>query len=74
MIVSEFIEWLKTQDQGATVEILCGERSSGYEGDSYHKEDFDSTKHVEYTDMRGNPFAVGKSYENSRSLFIGESE
>jgi len=74
MIVSEFIEWLKTQDQGATVEVLHGIRSRAWEGDSYRKVDFDPEKHYEYIDMRGNQFAVGKPYENSRMLFIGEAE
>ena len=74
MIVSDFIEWLKTQDQGATVEILVGVRGRTWEGDSYRKEDFDPETHVEYSDMRGNQFAVGKPYENSRTLFLGDSE
>lgn len=74
MIVSEFIKWLKTQDQGATVEVLHGIASRNWEGDSYRKVDFDPEKHSDYTDMRGNPFAVGKPYENSRTLFLGEAE
>lgn len=74
MIVEDFIKWLKTQDQGATVEILIGERARGYGGDEYHKVDFDPEKHVEYTDMRGNKFAIGKPYENTRSLFLGAAE
>ena len=74
MIVEYFIKWLQTQDQGATVEVLVGERSRGYEGDTYHKADFDPEKHVDYIDMRGNPFGVGKPYENERTLFLGDSE
>ena len=74
MIVSEFIEWLKLQDQGATVEVLHGTRSVNWEGDSYRKVAFDPAIHGDYTDMRGNPFAKGKPYENSRTLFIGEAE
>lgn len=71
MIVSEFIAWLATQDQGATVEVLQGERGSGYEGDYYRRVDFDPEKHADYMDMRGNPHAVGKPYENARTLFLG---
>ena len=74
MTVQKFIRWLETQDQDATVEIMVGVRSIGYEGDSYRHDDFDPEKHAEYVDMRGNPFAVGKSYENSRSLFLGGEE
>lgn len=72
MIVSEFIEWLKTQDQGATVYVLSGERGRGYEGDSYRQVVFDSENHAVYTDMRGNPFARGKPYQDERDLFLGE--
>jgi hypothetical protein len=71
MTVSEFIEWLKTQDQGATVEILVGESGTGYGGDFYHRASLDIEKHSDYTDFRGNQFAVGKSYENERRLFLG---
>ena len=71
MKVRDFIRWLETQDQDATVEILTGVRAYAWEGDSYRRDDFDPGKHVEYIDMRGNPFAVGKSYENARSLFLG---
>jgi len=74
MIVSDFIEWLKTQDQGATVRVLHGIHARAWEGDSYRRVDFDPEKHSDYTDMRGNHLAVGKPYENSRTLFIGEAE
>lgn len=72
MIVEDFIKWLQTQDQGATVEILVRERSVGYEGDSYSRKDFDPEQHGDYIDMRGNPYTAGKSCENSRILFLGE--
>lgn len=71
MIVKDLIDWLKTQDQEATVEILIGQRSRSYEGDSYHRGDFDVEEHVDYIDMRGNPHAIGKPYENARTLFLG---
>jgi hypothetical protein len=74
MIVEDFIKWLQTQDQGATVEVLCGRMGRSYEGNYYRQIDFDPEKHVDYTDMRGNPFGVGKSYENSRTLFLGDAE
>lgn len=74
MIVSEFIEWLKTQDQGATVEVL--QRVSGglgYGGDDYMVVVFDPEKHAEYVDFRKNQYAAGKPYENDRNLFLGET-
>jgi hypothetical protein len=74
MTVSEMIEWLKTQDQGATVDILCGQHGRGYEGDSYSRVYFDPKEHAEYTDMRGNQFAKGTPYENERTLFLGYYE
>ena len=74
MIVEDFIKWLQPQDQGATVEVLIGERARGYEGDTYHTTDFDPEKHVYYIDMRGNKFGVGKPYENARSLFLGAAD
>ena len=74
MIVADFIKWLQTQDQGATVEILEGKQSRGYESDSYHRKDFNPEKHVDYIDMRGNKFAIGKPYENARTLFIGSED
>lgn len=71
MTVKEFIKWLKTQDQGATVEVLCIEKSLGYLGPTYQRVDFDPEIHSDYLDMRGNKFAIGKPYENARSLFLG---
>jgi len=74
MTVQQFIRWLETQDQEATVEIMVGVRSSGYGGDSYRVDDFAPEKHAKYTDMRSNLFAVGKPWENSRTLFLGGEE
>ena len=72
MIVRELIEWLKTQDQEATVETLEGTAAKAWEGDSYSWVELTVNKHTEYSDMRGNPFAKGKPYENSRTLYLGE--
>ena len=74
MKVSELIEYLKTQDQDATVEVLQGYRGSGYSGDGYRKVDFDPERHAEYTDFRGNPYCKGQPYENGRFLFLGECD
>ena len=69
MTVSELITWLQTQDQGATVEVVVSEyrdwsRDAGWRT-------FDPAEHSDYSDMRGNQFAVGKPYENSRTLYLG---
>lgn len=75
MIVSEFIEWLKTQDQGAKVEVLRLVTGRDYEGDSVKVVDFEveTGNLFDYTDMRGNQFAKGKPYENHRTLLLGEN-
>ena len=71
MTVKDFIEWLKTKDQGATVEVLSVKNSLGYLETQGERVDFDTELHSEYIDWRDNKFAVGKPYENSRSLFLG---
>lgn len=72
MKVREFIAWLAAQDQEATVEVICVTPGRAYECDNVNREEFDPEEHVTYTDMRGNKFAVGKPYENSRTLFLGD--
>ena len=74
MIVADFIKWLQTQDQGATVEVLECEHSRGYEGDSYHRKNFNPEKHTNYIDMRGNKFGIGTPYENERTLLLGSDD
>lgn len=71
MTVRELIEWLSKQDLDATVEVLKGTRGQGWEGDSYRWVDLDVNEHTNYSDMRGNPFAKGKPYENARTLTLG---
>lgn len=47
MKVKELIEWLTTQDQEASVEILVG----FYDGFSiYYRDEFNPSLHSEYTD------------------------
>jgi hypothetical protein len=74
MTVAELIEWLKTQDQGATVEVLVGKRGRSYEGDRYYFSEFRPVL-SNYTDFRGNPHVKPNSpYFNSRILELGEEE
>lgn len=72
MKVSEFIEWLKTQDQEATVDVLVIEPSRNWSGESHHWEPFTPDDHSDYLDMRNNMFAKGKPHENDRTLRLGE--
>ncbi len=69
MIVEDFIKWLQTQDQGATIEVLVGERRDYAGGYNCHKVDFDPEKHVYVVDNRG----YDLSCEHERSLFIGDA-
>ena len=69
MIVSEFMEWLATQDQGATVEVIEVRQGPIYCPRDPYIVDFDLDKHVEYIDLRGNPNAAGST---SRTLTLGE--
>lgn len=73
MKVAEMIEWLKTQDQEAEVEVLkIVDDPYGYTGYSFRQVPFDISR-AEYVDMRGNQFAVGQTYADSRTLFLGET-
>ena len=75
MTVFEFITWLQTQDQCATVEVLMSRRSRGYDGGDYvFTVDF-SPELSEYSDMRGNQFVKpDASYFNKRTLLLGDKE
>jgi len=65
MIVSEFIEWLKTQN--AVVEVLY--HTDGRSGGSVAVTNFDPEKHVEYTNYERLEIAKGVYYDNT--LFLG---
>lgn len=72
MTVAQMIEWLKTQDQGATVEVVVADYCS-FGGDADPRAvDFDPDEHADYADMRNNPFAKGQPYANTRTLLLGE--
>ncbi len=67
MRVREFIEWLaQFPDQDATVEVLeC------WQGVTSSVE-FDPEKHVEYTDLRGNPWIKDDDpYKDAHTLLLG---
>ena len=75
MLVSEFIEWLKSQDQCATVEVIVQGDPETYQ--SYGRcetelLDVENDDHIEYTDFRGNQFVKEDSpHFNKRYLKLG---
>jgi hypothetical protein len=76
MTVSEFIDWLKGQDQEAIVECVCHGRIGSYyeQGGTATIEEF-TPGLSDYTDFRGNQFVrPGDPSYNKRILLIGESE
>lgn len=79
MIVSELIDWLKTQDQDAVVDVLHHTSGSGYydQGGNVSIEEFTATefKDWEYTDFRGNYFVKEDApHFNKRFLQIGTKD
>lgn len=73
MKVSEFIEWLETQDQEATVEVVVRVPATGWGGDSVSVVEF-TPELSYYVDLRGNPFMKDNSpIKDSRTLLLGES-
>lgn len=78
MTVADLIEWLKTQDQGATVQVV---KHSSH-GASYYEQggtatvvEFDPTDvtHHDYTDFRENQYVKpDAAYFNQRYLLLGE--
>lgn len=73
MTVAEFGQWLTTQDQGAILEVLARVEGRGYQGDTFEWRDFNPEEHANYVDMRGNRFAAGTPYAESRTLSLGEA-
>ncbi len=73
MTVAEFIEWLKTQDQEAIVEVIVNESSRDYEGGVTEcTKDF-TPELSDYDDLRCNPFITPDNcYFNKRRLLLGE--
>lgn len=73
MNVAELIEWLKTQDQGAKVQVLVRVPTRGYEGDSVDVADFVPAL-SDYTDFRDNRFvAADVPHKGCRFLLLGEN-
>ena len=74
MTVSSLIEYLRTQDHGATVNVVEHRRGRGYydQGGNANVVEFDPSKHVDYTDLRGNQFVSPDApYYNQRTLLLG---
>lgn len=77
MTVREMIEWLKTQDQDAEVEVLMKESGCGWDsGDYVTTVTFDASNRDlwDYTDFRGNPHVKpDEPYYGKRYLKLGDS-
>lgn len=72
--VEQLIEWLKTQDQGAIVEVVFHKSGNHYyeQGGSVEIKEF-SPELTDYTDLRNNPFIdKDKPYYNARTLLLGQ--
>jgi hypothetical protein len=74
MMVKEFIAWLQTQDQDATVRVLVQSTPPPYESFGSCDEVVFTPDLAEYLDMRGNPFAQGKPYGQDHDLILGQKD
>jgi len=85
MIVAELIEWLKDQDQGATVTVVAHSLGTDYYGPSgsehytvegkVEEVEFDPGEHFQYRDLRGNKsITPDMPYYNRRYLLLGVDE
>lgn len=74
MNVKELIEWLKSQDQDATVRVIGVKEGDYYTQAGVPKAvDFDPDEYSEYTDFRENPFVKdGDPRKEKRTLTLGE--
>lgn len=77
MKVHELIAWLQAfEDQDAVVKVLHNEGGGGYyaQGGVTNEVEFDPERHIDYTDYRENPFAVGQPWAKERTLLLGMDE
>lgn len=76
MNVRELAAWLAAfEDQDAEVEVVQHTHGSGYydQGGTAAPVPLDLTRHVEYTDLRGNPHIDPDApYFERRTLLLGE--
>ena len=79
MLVKDFIKWLETQDQEATVEVLHHSSGTSYydQGGNVSTKEFTDSPyaHYEYTDFRGNQYVKDDAhYYNKRCLQLGTKD
>ena len=78
MTVSQLIEWLKTQDQGATVQVVTIDEAqpwTAYGPAVLVELDVTNADHMEYTDFRGNQFVKPDAHHfNQRYLTFGSTD
>ena len=71
MIVSELIEWLKSQDQEAIVEVIVIGKSDYYnQAGTYSINEF-TPELSDYSDFRNSEMSKGHPWENKRYLQLG---
>lgn len=58
MLVKDFIEWLKTQDQDAIVEVPVKLEAIEYYGDIWGMQNFSPEEHAEFYDLTNNPYVT----------------
>jgi hypothetical protein len=73
MTVREFIEWLKTQDQDAVVNVVRHESRGGYYEQGGRATQAPFTPELsDYVDFRDNPFLTpDRECYNTRKLLLG---
>ena len=71
MNVIDFKKYLDTLPPQTEVFVLRT-RDHGYQGISTYFEPLEIDVNTEFTDMRKNPFARGKKYQDAVDLYLGE--
>ena len=72
MKVSDFIEWLKTQDQDAVVRVMVQGQAPEYAPwGECTPTPFNHEFHADYIDFRDNPWLKGQPNEKARFLDLG---
>ncbi len=73
MTVAELIEWLKTKDQEAEVQVMLPDESQHWSGTTYSWHDFTGSDfQYDYVDLRGNQFvSPDMPHYDRRFLYFG---
>jgi hypothetical protein len=71
MKVTEFIDWLKTQDQNAEVYVMVGDMDEETEYGEYDWVEFNPVYYSSYCDWSKFPWTIGTKFENKKTLYLG---